>query len=275
MPNQRVVCATGQFDKGEVFGASGSVLSSLLTRIYTEVWTGYVSKKLRGPANPGLDDHARLEKALFERTSTKMNRDTFEFGKEEGLSIAAEPATQREMLESLSARVSRLEAYEEDIIAVRSAVLDRFDGTESTAKRNSVVHGANVLADLEAIRRMSTVDPSRALRWREAFTTQYGVSYSDVEKHLVGSPREVIESLNMRMNVKSLHAWTRSRSVSVRQTKEKIEEACDAIIHEWLKSVLLGSPIRSVSPEMKASFQETELLYRGFSLKHRLDEDGI
>lgn len=110
-----------------------------------------MSRTLQGPEHPGPDNYVRLEKALFERTATKMNQDTFEFRNKEGLSIAAQLASLREKLESVLARVSRLKAYKEDIIAMQSAILDRANRTELTAKRNSVVHAANVLAGLKAI----------------------------------------------------------------------------------------------------------------------------
>lgn len=82
---------------------------------------------------------------------------------------------------------------------------------------------------------MSIIKPSSALQWRKAFASQYKVLYSNVsnvKKHLIRSLQEVIKLLNIQVNIKSLNAWTRSRSISVRQSKEKIKEACNTIIHK-------------------------------------------
>jgi hypothetical protein len=132
--------------------------------------------------------------------------------------------------------------------------------------RNATVHGGNVLADHAAIQRMTgsarANDQSTATRWRGAFTSQYGISYSLVEAFLDSAPSEVIESLNIRTNVKSLHSWTRSTDPSILETRATILRRCDSVIDTWKDSLGIPGKNTALLPETtKEPFREAQRLY--------------
>jgi hypothetical protein len=219
-----------------------------------------------------------------------MKDDTYEFGNEEGLSIAEKLSALDKNLRAvdhrnaeltgtlaeltgavagltgtvaeLTGRVSHLEPYADNFFIVRSAILDDSSWTELQKRRNEVVHGGNILADLTCIERQSKVDQDKASRWRESFETLYQVEYPFAVLHLPGGPLEVHEALNMRANVRALHLWTKSTSPAVAKVRKDIESTCDDIIREWSQAVENGQPIRQASAKSKASFQHARSQYQ-------------
>jgi hypothetical protein len=218
---------------------------------------------------------------LFKATPTTMSEAKFEFGNAQGLSIADRLARLEDQLNNLSSEVTALKPYFEAILTVRSAILDQETGIgEFKPKCNAIAHGGNVIVDLEAINHIS-VDPSTAARWRTSFTTYYKVPYTFVKDHLPQAPREVIESLNLRMDIKVLHMWsdpqkqfpnlTGTDIKFIRDKRAQVEKACDAVIDEWYKSLLDRKPVWLASPKMEASFRHiasirkecSPIFYRG------------
>jgi hypothetical protein len=239
-----------------------------------------------------------MERELFATTPTTMNQERFQFGNPQGLSIAdslrllharlddqdsinsrADARLKEQLdfneqlgkrLKHLASEVTELKPYFNDALTIRSAILDKTTGTgESNINRNAVVHGGNVIADLKAIDRMSThQSQSTALRWRRSFMTLYGVPYTGADAYLLEAPRQVIESLNLRMDINSLHMWCKPRTQCANVTETEIKsivdkraalrEACTAVIDPWYKSILDEEPIADASPEMEAAFQRIE-----------------
>jgi hypothetical protein len=206
-------------------------------------------------------------------------------------SLVEKVAAQEEKLQSYGEELERLRPWSEDLLRVRAAVLERWwqttnnDTERQTIRfaRNATVHGGNLLADHGAIQRMAgstrPEDQSKATRWRGAFTSQYGISYSLVKDFLDGAPTEVIESLNIRTNIKNLRSWAQSTDPSILETRTTILQCCDSVIDNWMHSLEKGIPVedRALMPEKtKESFREARLLYdRGVLVLCDADEEEI
>lgn len=180
------------------------------------------------------------EDVLFRTTPTQTNDHEMQIGNEDGLRtlrdlrrtherldvlendvtslrpLEKEVASLRQLKEdvaSLRESVSILQGYEDDVIKMRRGILDEWSNELSRHKKskqlahqhNEVAHGANILADRKAIQQMEDIEPDRALRWKAAFTSKYGLSYTHMQDDLRTAPGQVIETFNMLVNMKTLH----------------------------------------------------------------------
>jgi hypothetical protein len=223
-----------------------------------------------------------MDGELFATTPATMNQARLEFGNAQGLEVAdrlsrLEDLTEQvcKQLKNLESEVTELKPYFKDILTIRSSILDEPTGLD----RNAVVHGGNVIADLKAMDQISA-DPPTAYRWQTSFTTYYKIPFTAVKAYLPEAPRQVIESLNLRMDINFLHMWRDPRThcanlkgaeiKSIVGKRSEAERACDAVINSWYKSLLDGEPIVFASPDMEAAFQQIESIGKEvFAIFHR------
>lgn len=165
------------------------------------------------------------EDVLFRTTPTQTNDHEMQIGNEDGLRTLRDLRRTHERLDVLENDVTSLRPLEKEVASLRQlkedvaslresvSILDEWSNELSRHKKskqlahqhNEVAHGANILADRKAIQQMEDIEPDRALRWKAAFTSKYGLSYTHMQDDLRTAPGQVIETFNMLVNMKTLH----------------------------------------------------------------------
>jgi hypothetical protein len=102
------------------------------------------------------------------------------------------------------------------------------------SERNELIHGGDIVADLEVLEFLKIEMPDRYDFTREAFEAWYEVSlqYRD---HIAHAPELIIRTFNTLANTKSLLKWSKNR-----KSQEEAQEICRGIISKWLEYVNAG-----------------------------------
>lgn len=97
------------------------------------------------------------------------------------------------------------------------------------SERNQLIHGGDIVADLEVLEFLKIEMPDRYDFTREAFEAWYDVSlqYRD---HISHAPELIIRTFNTLANTKSRVKWSK-----IREPQEEAQKICRGIISKWLE----------------------------------------
>lgn len=113
---------------------------------------------------------------------------------------------------------------------------DRSDEAMSArSERNQVIHGGNIIEDLEVVEFMKTETPQRRYEsLRKAFEAWYEVPLR-YKHRIVHAPEPIIKTLNILIDTKSRWGWSNNQ-----KSQEEAQEICRGIISRWLEYVKAG-----------------------------------
>jgi hypothetical protein len=162
-----------------------------------------------------------------------MDSPSKRIGNEEGLGLLAE------IDKKFNTQGETIRQLQEETKLIRISELGFFSGElnyAARAKRNEIVHGANLKRDIEALDFLKTEDKLRLKGACEGFKASYGLSESDGRAAVKNAPEQVITAINMRRNLRYLDSWAK------KSFSRGMVANCDLIIDTWLQSVRSGKP---------------------------------
>lgn len=102
------------------------------------------------------------------------------------------------------------------------------------SERNEIIHGGDIVGDLEVLEFLKTEIPERYDSTRKAFEAWYEISlqYRD---QIVHAPELIVRTFNTLANTKSRRGWSYNR-----KPQEEAQKICRGIISRWLEYIDAG-----------------------------------
>lgn len=143
----------------------------------------------------------------------------------------------RSDIASLKYNVKKLNSY---LLQIRHSVVEdrrlrTSNGTkdreynDARVQRNTLVHGGDIINDLEVIRRATVDHPDRRAVDYAGILYAYGITFREAVNVTPTAPQELIKTFDIRASVIELYHW---QGIPARQ--QKVRHIADKIISGWL-----------------------------------------